>query len=245
MQVTYQGVNFGDPNCARFTFGRSALTGGDRRVYGHHNFAHFGEIAFAVAGQADAATKMAAIETAFALPYGDLLVLNDDASSSVNTILSAATVDGVRPTELVWDDRPGAQFHTWRSFAASFEWETRLPGLASTFLVDFTESVTVQGGTPKTVVQAPINTPVTAADEFVTVPKQPYVVTQRGRAVGLSGYPDVSVIAPPLYADPTDNPITTTTPRKLGATYQEYVVEWSYTWVFGALASLPLPNLWP
>ncbi len=245
MRLLYQGVQFGDVNAVRFTWGRQALTGADRLVYGYSHFADFGEVAFAVAGQADCATKMAAVETAFSLPYGDLLVKNDDNSNSVNSILSAATVDGVKPVRLVWDDRPGAQFHTWRSFNCAFEWETRLSGLAGGMLLEFTESVTVQGGTPKHVVHEPINVEVSAADEFTTIPKQKYTVTQRGRAVGLTAYPDLSVIAPPLYADPDVNPVTKTTPQKAGATRFGYAVEWLYQWEFGALASLPVPNLWP
>lgn len=245
MRAYYQGVPFGDVSAFRFTWGRQALLTASRLVYGFHNFADFGEIAFAVSGQSDAATKMAVIETAFALPYGDLLVKNEDASNSVNSILSSATVDGVKPMRLVWDDRPGAQFTTWRSFSASFEWETRLAGLASSFLIDFTETVTVSGGTPKQIVQDPINTPVTAADEFVTVPLQHYTVTQSGRAVGLTGYPNLAVIAPQLYANPSQNVVNKMTPKKLGAAYAEYTIAWNYSWEFGALASLPVPNLWP
>ena len=245
MQAFYQGVALGNVGCARFTFGREALTAASRLVYGYRGFCDFGELAFAVSGQSDAATKMAAIETAFSLPYGDLIIKNDDGSSSVNTILSSATVDGVKPVRLVWDDRPGAQFTTWRSYNAAFEWETRLAGLASSFLIDFTETVTVSGGTPKQVVQDPINVAVSAADEFVTVPKQHYTVTQTGRAVGLTAYPNLAVIAPLLYANPTVNVVSKITPKKLGAAYAEYGISWNYSWEFGALASLPVPNLYP
>lgn len=245
MRAFYQGVAFGDVNCAKFSWGRTAIVGGDRRVNGYQNRADFGEIGFAVSGQADCATKMAAIETAFALPYGDLLVKNDDASNSVNSVLSSGTVDGVKPMSLTWSDEAGAQFWTFRKFSAAFQWETRLAGLAGTFLTEFSETVTVQGGTPRTVVQPPINVAVSAADEFVTLPKQAYVITQRGRAVGLTAYPVVATIAPPLYANPNTNPITKTSPMKAGATYFGYAVEWEYSWNFGTLASLPIPNLWP
>lgn len=245
MRVLYGGVQLGDANCARFSWGRQALTGADRMVHGFANFAEFGEISFAVNGQADAATKMAVVETILAFPYGDLLVKNDDNSNSVNSVLSAATVDGVRPTLLKWSDKPGAQFHTWRSFACGFGWETELAGLTADLLVEFTESVTVQGGTPLTRVREPINVAVSAADEIVVVPKQKYVVTQTGRAAGRFGPPDLGVIAPPLFAFPSLNPITRTTPKKLGGAYRDHAVEWTYAWEFGDLLALPLPNLWP
>lgn len=245
MQVFYQGVALGDANAARFTWTRSIqYNAADQRVAFDYR-ATFGEIAFAVNGQADCATKMAAIETALAIPYGDLLVKNDDASNSVNSVLTAATFGGVKPVMLGWDDRPGAQFHTWRSYGCQFRWTALAAGVGASTLVDFSETVTVQGGTPLTVVSEPINTPVSAADEFITLSKQKYVVAQQGHAVGLLAYPNIAVIAPPLFADPNTNPISRTAPRPFGTgAYRDWGIQWRYHWEFGDLLTLPLPHLW-
>jgi hypothetical protein len=241
--VSWQGVQVGDANAARFTWSHRAVMLPDGRVEKYAHRALFGEISFACAGQADCKTKMDLIESLFAVPYGDLLVLNDDGSNSTNCVASSATLQGVKPGSLTWSDRPGAQFTTWRSFAIDFEWETRAPGLGAGFLVEFSETVRITGGTPKTVVQEPINIAVSAYDEFVLVPKQKYVVTQQGRAVGLTGLPAAQA---PLYANPSGNSYATTTPQRNGpAGYERFAVEWSYSWEFGALASLPIANLWP
>jgi hypothetical protein len=244
--VLYQGVQIGDANAARFTWTRQlAYNAGESRV-GFEYQANFGEIAFACNGQADAAIKMAAVETALSLAGGDLIVQNDDnVTSSVNSVLSAATFGGVKPVSLTWDDRPGAQFHTWRSYSCGFRWTVLAAGVTTATLDDFSETVTVRGGNALRVVNEPINTPVSAVDEFVTRPKQKYVITQQGFAVGILDYPNLSLIAPPLYAAPPQNPISLTAPRPVGAgAYRGYRAEWTYTWEFGALASFPLPNLW-
>lgn len=245
MRVVYQGVQLGDTNAARFTWGRRWQYGQDDRLTGWEHEATFGEIAFAVAGQADCFTKMAAIEVALSLPGGNLLVQNDDNSDSVNAVYSAATFGGVRPVFLTWDDRPGAQFHTWRSYSCGFRWRTMAAGVTTATLSEFSESVTVEGGTPRQVVQEPINELTSSADEFITIPKQKYVVTQRGRAVGVLANPNLAVIAPPLYPNPRTNPVTRTSPQRVGGLFTGYAVEWLYQWEFGDLAALPLPNLWP
>jgi len=244
MLAVYQGLSLGDIICAKFVWRHWAMLDAAGRVYGHQHDASFGELAFACASQANCKSKMDAVEAAFYTPYGDLLVLNDDGTNTTNCVASAGTLQGVRPMSLTWDDRPGAQFTTWRSYSASFSWETRLAGLPAGFLLEYSESVTVQGGTPLKIVREPINVLTSVADEFVVIPKQKYVVTQRGRAVGLSSYP-AGLVGIPLYPNPNSNPITTTSPMKIGLGSEKYGYEWSYSWEFGDLASLPIANVWP
>ncbi len=243
MRAYYQAQPFGDVSGSRFTWSHQAMFGADGQTYTYSHQANFGEIVFAVAGQADCKAKMDAIEAAFYVPYGDLLILNDDGSNSTNCIASSGTLNGVKPGRLTWGDAAGAQFTTWRQLSCDFSWETRAPGLSLTFLTEFSETVRVQGGTPLTGVREPINIPVSAVDEFILVPMQKYVVTQQGRAVGLFSLPTAPA---PLYPNPNTNPLSNTTPSRIGpGTYEKYAVEWSYSWEFGALPFLPIANLWP
>lgn len=243
MRIYWQGLQMGDVNAFKFTFGHQAKLAEDGSVIGHIWNANFGEVRFACNGQSDCYARMANIEAAFALPYGDLLILNDDGTNSVNCVASLNTTTGVIPQNLVWSDAAGAQFLTWRSYSIQFTWETRLAGLLPTMLTSFTETVRVRGGTPLIRVQEPINVPVSRYDEFLLVPKQKYVVNQSGRATGLGSYP----LAPaPLYPNPMTSDNATTTPKKLASGLSEmWPVEWNYTWELGELPSLPLASLWP
>jgi hypothetical protein len=190
-------------------------------------------------GPADADAKGAAVAAALSVQRANLVLQNDDGSSSFKSVLSAATFTGVRCVRgPVWSSLPGAQHVTWLEYAADFEWEEQFAGTGS-LLLDYSERVTVEGGTPLTVVIETLNSaPVTQ----VTIPQQKYRVTQQGFAVGLNGYP---TLAQPLYANPIRNPLTRTSPDRFGDNYRGYRADWTYFWEFASAPTGAAPRLWP
>ena len=240
MRVLYGGVQIGEVNSARFTWGRSLLRNRAGIGYGFRYQVNFGDVIIRTTSQLNCALKMAAGGAALAQQEGDLIVQNDDGSASDNSVLSGATLSGVRCTGLTWLDKPGAQFLTFRQFACSFEWETAFPGTAF-LLIDFQESLTVTGGTPLIVVFEPINAPPVAQ---ITVPVQGYRAAQSGSAVGYRARPIAALIAPPLFpAALTKQSITQKSPDRVGVNYQNYGVQWQYEFA-SATPLLGNPNAW-
>ena len=225
MRVLYGGVQIGEVNGARFTWGRTLTRNRAGVGLGFAYQANFSDVVVRSRSQAECAARMAAGGAALAAQENDLVVQLDDGSASDNAVLSSATLSGVRCTGLTWLDKPGAQFLTYRQFACSFEWETAFAGTAF-LLVDFEETLTVTGGTPLIVVLEPINAPPIAQ---VTVPVQGYRATQSGSAVGYRTRPIADVVAPPLFPSAlTRRTVTQKSPDRVGVNYRNWGVQWAY-----------------
>lgn len=241
MLLTYNGLALGDVGASRFQWGRKLVRNRAGIGQGFLYRVHCSQVSFACAGQTDCAIRMANVEAALAAEGGDLLFLNDDGSRSQNSVLSAATLSGVRCVEgPTWGDRPGAQFSTWREYACVFEWETSFGDFAP-LLTDFSETLTVRGGQPRLVVLETLNTPPVLQ---TTVPLTGYRAVQEGFAVGYQGYPDPSQIAPPVWPlAQTDQQVTTASPERVGPAFRNYTVRWQYTFA-SADPLFGLPNAW-
>jgi hypothetical protein len=239
VQLVYGGVQIGDTSWVRLTWGRELLLNAAGYGYAHRGFCSASQIGFRCAGQADARARMLVVENALVAQGNDLLFLNDDGSPSANSVLAAACLVPPRCVRgPVWSDKPGAQFLTWREYAADFEWE--VPASPGPLLLDFRESVTVSGGTPLRVVQEYLNAP---PDAVTTVYQQKVVVTQQGFALGVDSYPPA---AAPLFPNPNANPVTNTSPDRVGRGYRSYRTDWAYAWEFADpfLAAGAAPLLW-
>ena len=244
MILTFGGVPIGDMNACAIEPRTSLLR--DERGRGHGLATSYTfDCTFAVGGQADCAIKMAIIEAALATPNGDLLFLNDNGTPSVNSVLSAATLTGVRCVGWTWKRDAGAQFMSWRGLTGVFEWETRLP-VAAGFLLAYSEVVKLRNPVGSDyVVNEFVNGVASTARATVQFPKS--TATQNGFAVGLSEYPDINFIAPPLWVGSPPlksfEPEYTTPKRKGDAGFEGYRVAWAYAYE-SPLPLIALPHVW-
>lgn len=241
MRLYYNGVTLGAVNAAELVWGRQLRRNKAGIGVGFDWRADVPSVRFAVAGQADADVAIAAIEAALATANANLILANDDGSDSAKNVYDAPSFSGVRcvsgPT---WSARPGAQHVTFLEYACSFEWHSRLAGLSSTMYLDFSETVSIDGGEPFAVVLEPIN--VASPELQITVPQQGWRSVQEGYAVGVSQYP-----TPP---DPIAglgtrivNRVSKTTPQRIGRGKEGYAIRWTYQFV-KATAATGNPTEW-
>lgn len=243
MRLLYAGFQIADRGAARFAPSRVALLNAAGVVHGYACQWDCDSLALAVT-PATATTKLLQVEAALRNQEGDLEFLYPDGSPTGKQALSALTLSGVRCVSGPnWSRRPGAQHWTWLEYGASFYWEEVHPSLLvdpDRWLTDFTETVSVRGGTPRLVLHEPINAlPVVQT----TIPQQGWTVTQRGQAVGRAGYP---VPVPPFWpANLADKVVERGSPVRVGRNYRDFPVAWEYQFVFGgAVEPLALPSVW-
>lgn len=237
MQLLYGGVPIADAGWSLVGMESRLLRNRAGVGYGLLRTVSVPKLGLRVAGQADADTKAGVIEAALRAQGVDLVYRNDDASSSFKSVTSSGTLSGVRCVRWAWSTDPGAQHATYLGYSAEFEWEERFPGV-SFLLTDYKEQVTVTGGVPLTVVIECVNTsPVSQ----VTVPQQKYTVTQQGFAVGLTGYPTPPAL---LYTNPKQRAVSKTSADRVGESYQNYRVDWSYAWEFASAPAGAVPYQW-
>ena len=241
MRLQYSGVNIGDVGWAQIAVSRELLRNKAQIGYGFKHTWNCSRVGLAVSGQADATIKGAAIETALAVQNADLVLLNDNGLPSFKYVQTADTLSGVRCTNLEWSDRPGAQHATYLEFSCRFEWETRFPSSAG-LLMDFTETITVSGGTAIYVKFDTLNAgPIIQQ----TVPTTGYMVVQEGSASGVSDWPVSDIVAPPLTSlgYQFDRTVGRTSPERIGNGYSDFRVRWRYQFVS---ATLPVgnPHIW-
>lgn len=237
MRLMYGGLQIADENWARFVWGYDLLKNRAGIGYGVLGRVSCSELGIAVAGQADAAAKMAAIDTALAQQPRDLLFLNDNGSPSANSVTTGSTLSGVRCTGWQWSDKPGAQFQTWRQYSAEFEWETCFAGAAA-LLIDFAETVVTSGGTPVLAELVPINAPAVVQ---LAAPQTAYRAVQQGRAVGYLARPPAP---PPIWpAALHAQQVGTASGERVGVNYKDFVRTWRYDFV-SETPLVGLPNEW-
>jgi hypothetical protein len=241
MRASYGGVQLGDFNWARVRWGTELRRNAAGMGYGQRFTADFAELGFVVAGQFSADAAAAIISAALAVEEGDLVLANDDGSPSFKSVANALTFSGVRCVRgPVWSDAPGAQHATHLRYAATFEWLTTF-GAGTPILLDYSETVTVEGGNPLIKVQEYLNASPVA---YQTIQQQKYVVTQQGYAVGSLRLPSAN---PPLagFPAPNQNSVSVTTPQRVGRNnYEGHRVDWGYQWELARIPAPTLPAAW-
>lgn len=229
--LRYAGRILADIGAANVTWGRQVALDAAARPVGYDCRVDVGKAMIGCAGEADAAIKMALVETALNTYGADLYF---DAGRAV---LSSQTLGGIVPTGPVWLNDPGGNGISFISFSCSFAWTVLRADAAD--LVDFSETVSVQGGEPLLVLRNTLNVgPVVQP----TVPLQGWRATQTGRAVGLRARPNPPApIWPALLYDKT---FTAVSARRVGVRgYRDFGVQWTYQFV-SAAPLVAAPNEW-
>lgn len=230
--LTYAGVQLADVGAASLTWGRQLQRDAAGRPVGYAVKVDVNKAMIACAGAADAALKMAAVQAVLDVYGGDLTF------DGGRAVYSATTLGGISVSYgPVWLSDPGGNGITFISYACGFEWEYLRADAAA--LVDFQESVRVQGGEPLVVVRNTLNLgPV----EQRPIPLQGWRATQSGRAVGLRARPN-----PPAPLWPTqlyDKTFTAVSGRRVGvAGYRDFETQWAYEFA-SATPLAAVPNEW-
>lgn len=192
------------------------------------------------------AAAKAAMDTLFASSKGqkrNLRFLNDDLSQSTTSIDTANTEGGVYWDALTWTDAPGGQYATFRQFTAEFSWEVVNLDTwqKANVLVDYSETVTVEGGIDAFVTHRPVNQ--TTAVQQVTSAAPVWVVTQSGYAVGWEQLPAANApllnTVPPLKV----KRVTTRGAERTGDNLRRKRVDWLYVMECVTSPSVA-PNQW-
>jgi hypothetical protein len=195
---------------------------------------------------ADCNTKMKAVETALEFQGGTLKFQHDDNTDTIHSWLSSQTFSGIRCTSLRWDDKPGAQFKTFRSFMAQFEWETHFTTTTG-FLLEFKEEISIPKALPIFVTNQAVNN--VAPLSRITVDQPKFTATQSGSAIGLSAYPDLFVVAPKIFSSITPplkrDDVRKQSPERVGNKHRGYPIAWAYEWESATILNPAAnPNLW-
>ena len=108
-------------------------------------------------------------------------------------------------------------------------------------ITDFHESVTTSGGGPTYIYLPNLNGP---PQRQLVYPVSVGTAAQSGRAVGFQDWPSPPTPLWPAYLKTQPPRITRQEPRRVGLTYQNFAIEWSYDFeaagpLFGA------PHWWP
>lgn len=246
MRLLYAGVQIGHTFATRIEPSRTLLRDKADRGYGFRWTLNCDGYLKLIDDQADTNAKMLALQAALAAAPADLKFQFDDNTDTANSWLTAQTFTGIRCTDLKWTNDSGAQFRTYRSFSASWQWD-EIFSLTAGYLLDFTEAVETDGGTPGYVVNEYVNG--AAPEAFGTVALTKWTATQVGRAVGLSQYPVQAAVAPFVFGG-TSPPLKSqrfrrTAPERKGevAQYRAFEVAWAYQYESPA-ALVGVPNLW-
>lgn len=199
-----------------------------------------------VNGQADAVAKMDALATALRAAGRDLKFLNDDGSSSHNSVLNADTLGGTRCTSWRWEPEPrGAQYVTACFVTAVFEYRVPFTGLSGR-LLDFSETVTLDNRAARYAVNEAVNN--VPAEILLTVNQPAKRATQTGYAVGALAYPVYAAVAPNVFGGAgvfvvSDEP-EYTTPKYRGTATEVYRLAWRKEFVSASPLVAAL-NPWP
>jgi hypothetical protein len=252
MQLFAGGVNIGDLNACAIEPQVTLLRQPKRGIGYGLKYVYPFETSFTVAGQEDAKIKMAAVEAALSAQNVAIEFRNDDGTLSQNSSASSPVAGSTiivnpRCASWTWMRDAGAQFMSWRKLSGVFEWERHFLN-PTDFLLEFYEKVTINN--PPLGGRYVVNEAVNGVDaqSTPTVAKPKSTATQTGFAVGLTKYPDLNVIAPPIFGSGQpplkDSVITLVTPESKGETLKrEYRVEWSHTFE-SPTTLVGIPNVW-
>jgi hypothetical protein len=190
-------------------------------------------------GQNDLTQKENALKTALAVPYRDLVFLNDDGSPSSERLLNAGSITGVIVTRGPdFQNTQGPEYATVRSF--TFTVEAEYPASPAPVYMSFVESLAFSGGAAIYAHRPAING---RPQKQLVYPASVYRVVQRGRATGYRGYPPFPPAKFPAALMESPD-LEEETPRKRGRGYERWPITWRYLHE-SASPLVQVPSLWP
>jgi len=145
------------------------------------------------ATQAAVTTALVALEAAYAVDGGNLvLYLNDGTTESAHKITSASTIGGTRVTRPIsYPQGRGAEYTTWRSYDLTVEGV--LPIASGTTILSYQAGIQRAGGGPRFVY---LQTLTGLPQYQQTAQSTPYRLVQTGGSRGYTTYPTADS---PLY----------------------------------------------
>ena len=230
-----------DPGEAGFTISRSALVENGMSI----GYTERWEIQARCQRDSTASLSaaIAAREQAFKIPNQNLTLYLGDGTTSPHQIVAAYTQGGVRTARFVaYPIGRGAELSTFRNWAVSVEADFFDPSLD---LVAWTETISWEGGGPRSVWLEPLNGPPQQqlANEQTT-----FQATQTGSATGLYSYPIPPAPIWPAAEHVERRRLTQTLPQRTGrgpsAFYSHYKISWSYQFESGYQLTGGAPTPW-
>ena len=230
----------------RFTWQKNGVRNGANLITAYQYIVDVMDGMILGTSSSDVRTKMRDLEAMLSETTSDaqgqdLIYYLDDGSQSANKVLAADCLEGPYMDQLVWTPEQGAQFVTHRRFSCRFVFTVSI--LASSaelsVLTDFSETVTVSGGTPDFVIQTYLNS---APDRVNTTFQKAVTITQEGFAIGFKFLPAAPA---PLYpADVKDNTVSYDSGKRRGNQIYDRKRTWRYVMQRTSLPSLELGYLW-
>jgi len=181
--------------------------------------------------------KIKQVQNAYRLPAQSSGLYHDNGSATPHLLTADGTFRGIE-TSFQWTNSNNAEYATGRSFAATMTVRKVLQGVDD--IVQFSETVTVRGtGGPRR------HTGVLQQGNprrQIIAQKTPIFITQAGNAIGRFSAP-----APPAPLYPSDEDYeqrtnSATSPNRDSGIFQDYGVNWSYSFTLLGGDPKPQPN---
>lgn len=194
-----------------------------------------------VNGQADAALQESQMRTALALPYQNLIFLQDSGAPTPLGLTNIGSLSGVLCTRLRFPTTDRGEYATLRHFEAEFEADYAFPNLSPfAQLLEFSETLNFEGGQPifrhRLAVEGP-------NQKQLVYPLDTFRVTQTGQAKGRLTWPAAAAPLWPFSLREAPK-VSTTSPHLDGLVFEGYGVSWHYEFEdIGPLVGVP--HLWP
>jgi len=237
MQVIWGGYRFTAGAC-RFGIRQDAILDARKMPYLYEN--HI-DVSGRLYGEGDAALSTAenVLRAALRTPFQDFGVLRTNGQISASFWPNATTIGGnVVVNGPHFTGTTAAEYVFYREFNFTVRNRTPITNLNNA-IMEFRETVEYDGGEPEYAFKRAINDrPQKQLVWFATE----YTVTQSGRAVGYSNYPNPGRILFP--GDKLRAPkFNKENPERWGNNYINYPISWTY--VFASVAPLvAVPNVW-
>lgn len=187
-------------------------------------------------------SQINALINAFSVNNQDITLLQaDGVTPTAQSIKTADTIGGTRVVARSFPDNNGPTYVTNYVWTVAVEADV-LTGY--TGLQSFFETVEWSGGGPKFVFLETLNGP--PQKQFVQ-DMTPYRATQRGTAIGFSGYPIPSAPLWPYAVHTDQSPITMKSPKRTGPIGAARFTDFEISWVYFHEDAAPmpgLPNIW-
>ncbi|MBS0207811.1 MAG: hypothetical protein JSS27_02555 [Planctomycetes bacterium] len=191
---------------------------------------------WAVAGvlqAADAAalsTAIDALQTAYATPAQDAVLLFDDgATASSHRLITSNSLGGVQVIQPPqFPSGEGAEYTTWRSYSLVLEAMFPVADAASV-LVSWEETLSFMGGGARWVYLPTLSGPPVKQQLQAQSPQR---VVQSGRAVGFGGYPSPSAPLFPTNLHQESSSLSYQAPKRVGTGDSAANIEYEVRWVY-------------
>ncbi len=182
---------------------------------------------------------VAALETAYDVNGGDLLLLDNNGTTVHRALRSFGSLGGVRVLSRGYPIGTGAEYTTYRTYAITAEAEYPAT-VAESQILDWQETLIIGGGAPRWVIREPLNgDPI----KQQTHQRTKYIATQSGQAVGMFAYPQP---AAPIWPNDlhADRPILSYSDAPIvGVGVGRVATQWSVAWHYEFESVSPLNGL--